>query len=45
MEVYRECTAPLLKFYSDRGQLREVDAEGTEAEVTERVLSALADLA
>jgi adenylate kinase len=45
LEVYRESTAPLLKFYSDRGLLREVDAEETEAEVTERVLSALADLA
>jgi len=45
LEVYRESTAPLLKFYSDRGLLREVDAEGTEVEVTGRVLSALADLA
>ena len=45
LQVYRESTAPLLKFYSDRGLLREVDAEGTEAEVTERVLAALADLA
>jgi adenylate kinase len=44
LEVYRESTAPLLKFYSDRGLLREVDAEGTEAEVTERALAALADL-
>ena len=43
-EVYRESTAPLLKFYSDRGILREVDAEGPEGEVTERVLAALADL-
>jgi adenylate kinase len=43
-EVYRESTAPLLKFYSDRGILREVDAEGPEAGVTERVLAALADL-
>ncbi len=45
LEVYRESTAPLLKFYSDRGLLREVDAEGTEAEVTERALAASADLA
>ena len=44
LEVYRERTAPLLKFYSDRGLLREVDADGTEAEVTERALAALADL-
>jgi adenylate kinase len=44
LEVYRETTAPLLKFYSDRGLLREVDAEGTEAEVAERVLAAIADV-
>ncbi|MGH2557401.1 MAG: adenylate kinase, partial [Actinomycetota bacterium] len=30
LEVYRESTSPLLKFYSERGLLREVDAEGTE---------------
>lgn len=45
LEVYRESTAPLLKFYSDRGLLREVDADGTEAEVTDRALAALADRA
>ncbi len=45
LQVYRESTVPLLKFYSDRGLLREVDAGGTEAEVTDRVLAALADLA
>lgn len=45
LEVYRESTAPLLKFYSERGLLREVDAEGTEEQVTERAVSALADLA
>jgi adenylate kinase len=44
LEVYRESTAPLLKFYSDRGLIREVDADGTEDEVTERLLAALADL-
>jgi adenylate kinase len=44
LEVFRENAAPLLKFYSDRGLLREVDAQGTESEVTERVLSSLADL-
>ena len=44
LEIYRESTAPLLKFYCDRGLLREVDAEGPEAEVTERVLASLADL-
>jgi adenylate kinase len=43
-EVYKEQTAPLLKFYSDRGLLREVDGSGTEDEVAERVRGALADL-
>lgn len=43
-EVYRDQTAPLLKFYSERGLLREVDASGTEDEVAERVRSTLADL-
>ncbi|HEV8419769.1 MAG TPA: adenylate kinase [Actinomycetota bacterium] len=45
LEVYRESTAPLLKFYSERGLLREVDAAGTEEQVTERAVAALADLA
>jgi adenylate kinase len=45
LEVYRESTAPLLKFYSERGLLREVDALGTEEQVTGRVVSALADMA
>jgi adenylate kinase len=45
LEVYRESTAPLLTFYSDRGLLREIDAGGTEPEVTERVLASLVDLA
>jgi adenylate kinase len=45
LEVYRESTAPLLKFYSERGLLREVDASGTEEQVTERAMAALADLA
>jgi adenylate kinase len=43
-EVYRQQTAPLLKFYSERGLLREVDGSGTEDEVAERVQAALADL-
>lgn len=45
LEVYRESTAPLLKFYSERGLLREVDAVGTEEEVTERAVAALEDVA
>jgi adenylate kinase len=44
-EVYREQTAPLLKFYSERGLLRQVDALGTEDEVAERVRGVLGDLA
>jgi adenylate kinase len=44
LEVYRESTAPLLKFYSERGLLREVDAVGSEDEVTDRVVAALADV-
>ncbi len=44
LEVYREQTAPLLKFYSERGFLREIDAVGTEEEVTQRAVAALADL-
>jgi adenylate kinase len=45
LEVYRESTAPLLKFYSERGLLREVDADGPEEQVTERTVAALADVA
>jgi adenylate kinase len=44
LEVYNESTAPLLKYYSERGLLREVDALGTEAEVFERAVAALTDL-
>jgi len=44
LEVYQESTAPLLKFYSERGLLREIDADGTEDEVTRRSLEALGDL-
>ncbi len=44
LEVYRESTAPLLKFYSDRGLLREVEADGTELEVTEAIVAALSDI-
>ena len=44
LEVYNESTAPLLKYYSERGLLREVDAFGTEDEVFERAVAALGDL-
>ena len=45
LEVYHESTAPLLKFYSERGLLREIDADGIEDEVTDRAIAALTDLA
>lgn len=44
LEVYNESTAPLLKYYSERGLLREVDAVGTEDEVFDRAVAALIDL-
>ena len=44
LEVYNESTAPLLKYYSERGLLREVDAAGTEDEVFERAVAALTEL-
>jgi adenylate kinase len=45
LEVYHESTAPLLDFYSGRGLLRVVDADGTEEAVTRRIIEALSDLA
>ena len=44
IEVYREQTAPLERFYRERGLLREVDAQAREAEVTERTMAILADI-
>jgi len=41
LEVYAADTAPLLAGYSDRGLLREIDGEGTVAEVAARVFDAL----
>jgi adenylate kinase len=43
LEVYRESTEPLLKFYSERGLLREIDADGSEDDVFERATAALSD--
>jgi adenylate kinase len=43
LEVYNESTTPLLKYYSERGLLREVDAVGTEDEVFARAAAALRD--
>jgi adenylate kinase len=45
LEVYRESTAPLLDFYAARGLLREIDASASEAEVTDRAVEALRELA
>ena len=45
LKVYQESTAPVVQYYSDRGLLRAVDADGTEDEVAERTALALADLA
>ncbi|HXF35802.1 MAG TPA: adenylate kinase [Actinomycetota bacterium] len=44
LELYRRETAPLEFFFWERGLLREVDAEGSEDEVTERTVEAISDL-
>lgn len=41
LQVYRRETEPLLAFYRERGLLRDVDAVGPVADVTERALAAL----
>jgi adenylate kinase len=43
LAVYRQQTQPLEAFYAERGLLRVVDAEAPMAEVTERMLGAIAD--
>ena len=43
LAVYREQTAPLQRFYSARGLLCVIDAQGKEEVVTERTLAVLAD--
>lgn len=45
IEVFHRQTEPLEFFFWERGLLRQVDAEGTEDEVTERAVDAIADLA
>ena len=40
-EVYEASTRPLVQFYADRGLLREIDADGDEAEVADRVTKEL----
>ena len=43
LRVYEEKTRPVLSYYSGSGLLRTVRAEGALAEITERLLKALAD--
>ena len=44
LAVYRDQTAPLEKFYSSRGLLRDIDAEAREDLVDERTVEALSDI-
>lgn len=44
LDVYRRQTEPLEFYFWERGLLREVDAEGTEDEVTEAAVEAVSDL-
>ncbi len=41
LETYEELTAPLVDYYRRQGLLREVDGEGTVAQVSTRVLEAI----
>ncbi len=41
LAAYEEQTRPLVEYYRERGQLAEVNAMGTQEEVTERVVQAL----
>jgi adenylate kinase len=43
LEVYEEQTAPLIDVYSQRGQVVAIDGIGEISDVTERIISALAD--
>jgi adenylate kinase len=43
LAIYREQTAPLERFYAERGLLREIDAEAPVDLVTERAEDVLAD--
>ena len=44
IEVYREQTEPLERFYRERGLLREVNAQAREDDVTERTIATLDDI-
>ena len=41
LDVYEESTMPLMEFYKHRGLLESIDAVGTEAQVMERIVSAI----
>ena len=45
LEVYHQSTEPLEFYFWERGLLRQVDADGSEDEVTERAVAAMADIA
>ncbi len=45
MAIYRAETAPLTAIYAEQGKLRQVDGMGDIDEITERIATALADLA
>jgi adenylate kinase len=45
LAVYREQTEPLVKWYDERGVMRDVDGEGDIAAVRERVLAAIREVA
>jgi adenylate kinase len=44
LAIYREQTEPLELYYWERGLLREVDAEASLDDVTERMLAVIADV-
>ena len=44
LEVYRKSTEPVVAYYQGQGLLRELDADGSEYEVTGRAEEAIADL-
>lgn len=44
LEAFREETKPVIKYYSDKGLLVEIDASGTPEEVFERIETALKKL-
>lgn len=41
LEVYEEQTAPLIRYYRDKGILRDVDGKGSVAQIFDRIVGAL----